>query len=218
MLADDSNDIRGYVASILSKSFNVVQVADGQAALEYALQSPPSLIVTDVMMPRLGRFSRIQLARRLTPDFADGRGLLAALRANLTTALTPVLFLSAQAGVEAKAEALEAGADDYLVKPFQARELVARVNTHLQLGRMRAELEKRVEERTRALIESEARYRGLADRYATLSVVSPVGIFMTDGDGNLSCAFLSIPSRRPSPLTLFRRCEPTVARNLFASA
>lgn len=57
LLADDSNDIRSYVASILSKSFNVVQVADGQAALEYALQSPPSLIVTDVMMPRLGTSS-----------------------------------------------------------------------------------------------------------------------------------------------------------------
>lgn len=58
---------------------------------------------------------------------------------------------------------------------------------HLQLGKMRKELERRVEERTRALNESEGRYRGLADRYSTLSVLSPVGIFLIDHVGNLTC-------------------------------
>lgn len=77
---------------------------DGQAALEYALKHPPALVVTDVMMPRL-----------------DGRGLLAALRSNPLTSLIPVIFLSAQAGAEAKAEALEQGADDYLVKVSKTR-------------------------------------------------------------------------------------------------
>lgn len=75
----------------------------------------------------------------------DGRGLLAALRANPSTALIPVIFLSAEAGSEARVEALLQGADDYLVKPFQSRELLARVNVHLQLGKMRTELEKRGE-------------------------------------------------------------------------
>lgn len=101
--------------------------------------------------------------------------------------MIPVIFLSAHAGAEARVEALLQGADDYLVKPFQSRELLARCNIHLQLGKMRIELERRVEERTKALVESEIRYRGLADRYSTLSVLSPVGIFMTNEHGDLSC-------------------------------
>jgi DNA-binding response OmpR family regulator len=105
----------------------------------------------------------------------DGNGLLKALRSNPSTALIPVIFLSADASPEVRVSALLAGADDYLCKPFQSRELLARVNVHLQLSKMRLELERRVEERTRALIESEMRYRGLADRYSTLSLLSPVG-------------------------------------------
>lgn len=171
MLVDDNADLRSYLASILSKAVTVIQFPDGQSALEYAKKRPPDLVVSDMMMPHL-----------------DGRGLLAALRKNPGTALVPIIFISAQAGVEARAEALEEGADDYLVKPFQSREFLARVNVHLQLGRMRHELERRVEERTRALIESEARYRGLADQHATLSRVSPVGIFMADPRGNVTYA------------------------------
>ncbi|KAM0790952.1 hypothetical protein ACM66B_004257 [Microbotryomycetes sp. NB124-2] len=171
LVVDDNGDLRQYISNLLRKAFHVVEATDGQEALEYALKSPPSLIVSDVMMPRL-----------------DGTGLLQALRANPATALIPVIFLSAQAGQEARVEALLSGADDYLVKPFQGRELLARVNIHLQLGKMRIELERRVEERTRALIESEMRYRGLADRYSTLSLLSPVGIFMADVDGKVNYA------------------------------
>ncbi|KAM0747651.1 hypothetical protein T439DRAFT_93583 [Meredithblackwellia eburnea MCA 4105] len=171
LLADDSQDLRVYITSILSKAFKVVAVSDGQAALEYCQKHRVSLVVSDIMMPRL-----------------DGRGLLRELRAHPSTSLIPIIFLSAQAGVEARSEALESGADDYLVKPFQARELLARVNVHLQLGRMRAELERRVQERTKALGESEVRYRKLADRYSTLSLLSPVGIFMTDATGHMTYA------------------------------
>ncbi|KAK4047296.1 hypothetical protein OIV83_005474 [Microbotryomycetes sp. JL201] len=171
LVVDDNSDLRQYISVLLRKAFNVVEATDGQEALDYALESPPSLIVSDVMMPRL-----------------DGNGLLKALRANPATALIPIIFLSAQAGQEARVEALLSGADDYLVKPFQGRELLARVNIHLQLGKMRIELERRVEERTRALIESEMRYRGLADRYSTLSLLSPVGIFMADVDGKVNYA------------------------------
>ncbi|SGY14975.1 BQ5605_C013g07190 [Microbotryum silenes-dioicae] len=171
LLCDDNQDLRRYIASLLSKSFNVVQVADGQEALEYAIKKPPSLIVTDVMMPRL-----------------DGNELLKALRNNPTTALIPVIFLSAQAGSEARVQALLSGADDYLSKPFQGRELLARCNVHLQIGKMRNELERRVEERTRALVESEMRYRGLADRYSTLSLLSPVGIYLVNAEGTLNYA------------------------------
>lgn len=111
---------------IRRSAFRVVQVEDGEEALQYCLKSPPALVVSDVMMPK-----------------RDGQSLLEALRANPSTALIPVIFLSAQAGDSARVEALLSGADDYLVKPFQGRELLARVNIHLQLGKMRLELERR---------------------------------------------------------------------------
>lgn len=148
VVVDDSRDLRMYMAGLLQKQFTVVQFGDPREALEYIQRHPPSLVLTDAMMYGL-----------------SGLELAAALRRNPATALLPIIMVSAGAGVEARADALEGGLDDYLVKPFQARELVARVRVHLQLGLMRVELEKRVEERTRALIESEARNRALAGSF-----------------------------------------------------
>src|SRR6266436_10337683 len=82
----------------------------------------PSLLLTDVMMPGL-----------------DGFGLLQRLRNNEQTRTIPIIILSARAGEESRLEGLDAGADDYLVKPFSARELLARVRTHLELARTRHE-------------------------------------------------------------------------------
>ncbi|GAA5995875.1 uncharacterized protein JCM10292_004800 [Rhodotorula paludigena] len=166
VLVDDSRDLRTYIASLLLRNFTVVQFGDPREALEYINKTPPSLVLTDAMMP-----------------YITGMELTTALRRNPHTALIPIIMVSAQAGNEARAEALEGGVDDYLVKPFQARELLARVRVHLQLGLMRIELEKRVDERTRALIESEARNRGLAERYSMLSTVSPVGVVQIDAKG-----------------------------------
>jgi signal transduction histidine kinase len=144
--ADDNADMREYVARLLSQDYAVTAVEDGQAALESALASPPDLILSDMMMPRL-----------------DGAGLLRALRADPRTARLPVILLSARAGQEASAEGLEAGADDYLVKPFAARELLARVRAHLQLSRERrsweSQLEDKVRERTAELAEENTRRR-----------------------------------------------------------
>ncbi|WP_245768539.1 ATP-binding protein [Stigmatella aurantiaca] len=122
LLADDNADMRDYIRRVLSSSFEVEAVADGQAALEAARARVPDLLLTDVMMPRL-----------------DGFGLLRALRQEPLTRTVPVVMLSARAGEEAAVEGLEAGADDYLVKPFSARELVARVRSTLELSRMRRE-------------------------------------------------------------------------------
>ncbi|KZP05911.1 hypothetical protein FIBSPDRAFT_842673 [Athelia psychrophila] len=168
LLADDNADMRQYCRSILCKKFQVVDVADGQAALSYARQFSPDLVLSDIMMPRLGGF-----------------GLLKALREDPATQLIPVILLSARAGTEARVDGLSAGADDYLPKPFSSKELLARVTTHLQLGKMRRELEKRVHERTRALVESEVRYRNLAEEYSAVTNVSPVGIFSLNSEGNL---------------------------------
>jgi diguanylate cyclase (GGDEF)-like protein len=122
LLADDNADMRAYVARLLAPHWEVESVADGLQALEAARRDPPDLVLTDVMMPNL-----------------DGFGLLRALRSDERTRNTPVIMISARAGEESRVEGLEAGADDYLVKPFGARELLARVNTRLEISRLRRE-------------------------------------------------------------------------------
>ncbi|WP_185949755.1 SpoIIE family protein phosphatase [Microbispora sp. KK1-11] len=120
LIADDNADMRDYLTRLLRPSYQVTVVTDGQAALEAARADAPDLVVSDVMMPRL-----------------DGLQLVAALRGDPRTAGVPVLLLSARAGQEASIEGLEAGADDYLVKPFSAAELLARVRANVQLARIR---------------------------------------------------------------------------------
>ncbi|MDI3286853.1 ATP-binding protein [Polyangium sp. 15x6] len=120
LLVDDNADMRAYVGRILGEHWKVEAVADGAAALEAARASRPDLVLTDVMMPNL-----------------DGFGLLRALRDDAALCDVPVIMLSARAGEESRVEGLQAGADDYLPKPFSARELVARVAVHLQLAELR---------------------------------------------------------------------------------
>jgi anti-anti-sigma factor len=126
LVADDNADMREYLLRLLSPHHTVTAVPDGRAALEAALADPPDLLVSDVMMPGL-----------------DGMQLLAALRADERTSRLPVVLLSARAGQQAAVEGLAAGADDYLVKPFSAQELLARVSAHLSLGRARRAAEER---------------------------------------------------------------------------
>jgi PAS domain S-box-containing protein len=114
VLADDNMDMRDYLSRLLRERWEVEAVPDGEAALEAIRRHPPALVLSDVMMPRL-----------------DGFGLLRAIRADPALRFTPVILLSARAGEEATAEALSAGADDYVVKPFSARELLVRVASRL---------------------------------------------------------------------------------------
>ncbi|MBD2465395.1 GAF domain-containing protein [Oscillatoria sp. FACHB-1407] len=122
LLVDDNADMREYLTRILSEHVQVEAVADGATALVAAQTRVPDLILSDVMMPGL-----------------DGFELLGALRADPRTREIPILLLSARAGEEAIVEGLEAGADDYLVKPFSAQELVSRVMAHLQMAQLRGE-------------------------------------------------------------------------------
>ncbi len=161
LLADDNRDLREYVARLLGSRYQVEAVPDGRAALEAAGRRRPDLVLTDVMMPRL-----------------DGFGLLRALREDPELRDVPVILLSARAGEEARVEGLEAGADDYLTKPFTARELVARVDTNLQLARTRREAALR-ERALRA--EAEAMRR----RFETVVEHLPFGIVVADPDGRV---------------------------------
>ncbi|WP_328647330.1 SpoIIE family protein phosphatase [Amycolatopsis sp. NBC_00348] len=122
LVADDNTDMREYLARLLRDEYAVTSVRDGVEAFAAAAADPPDLIISDVMMPRL-----------------DGLALLAELRGDPRTAAVPVLLLSARAGQEAAVDGLAAGADDYLVKPFSARELLARVRTTIRLARLRTQ-------------------------------------------------------------------------------
>lgn len=125
LIADDNADMRDYVQRLLSDQFTVYTAVDGEEAFKKTLEHKPDLLLTDVMMPRL-----------------DGFGLLKKIRNRAETKNTPVIFLSARAGEEAKVEGLDAGADDYLVKPFSARELIVRVSNHIRINQVRRETER----------------------------------------------------------------------------
>ncbi|MBV8971532.1 MAG: response regulator, partial [Sphingomonadaceae bacterium] len=130
LLADDNADLRQYICRLLrERGYAVQSVADGEAALTALRHDRADILITDVMMPRL-----------------DGVGLLRAVRDDPDLRDLPVILLSARAGDEAKVEGLGSGADDYLVKPFSARELVARVAANLSLARLRREGEARLRE------------------------------------------------------------------------
>ncbi len=139
LLADDNADMRDYVRRLLEPQWTVETAEDGQRGLEAALAHTPDLVLTDVMMPRL-----------------DGFGLLRALRADERTRTIPVVMLSARAGEEALIEGLSAGADDYLTKPFSARELVARVRAQLELVRLRKEVQSRQQQLFSVLMQAPA--------------------------------------------------------------
>jgi PAS domain S-box-containing protein len=159
ILADDNADMRDYVRRLLlAEGYSVEVVTNGEEALAAAQRLTPALVLTDIMMPGL-----------------DGFGLLRALRADPTLRETPVVLVSAKAGEEARIEGLEAGADDYVTKPFSARELLAHVSANLALARVRRET-------AAALRESEARFRTMADS-------APVMIWTTDQYGH--CTYIN---------------------------
>ena len=120
LLADDNADMRDYVSRLLADRYHVHAVADGQAALNAMEEHVPDLVLSDVMMPVL-----------------DGFELLRRIRANPQTREIPVVLLSARAGEESRIEGLEASADDYIVKPFSARELLATVDAHIKTVNIR---------------------------------------------------------------------------------
>ncbi len=155
IVADDNADMRDYLRGLLGQYWSVETVADGRAALRLAQEGQPELIVSDVMMPGL-----------------DGFELLRALRSEERTQGVPVILLSARAGEEAAVEALAAGADAYLVKPFSARELVAYVAGHLQLHRLRR--------------EADAALRASEEKFASAFGQSPLALTITSlADGRL---------------------------------
>jgi signal transduction histidine kinase/DNA-binding response OmpR family regulator len=134
IVADDNADMRSYLRRLLGARYRCKTAADGAAALALIRAERPDLVLADVMMPGL-----------------DGFGLLQAIRDDTSLRDLPVIMLSARAGEEASVEGLTAGADGYLVKPFSARELMARVDGALALARIRREMGEALREEARSL-------------------------------------------------------------------
>jgi signal transduction histidine kinase len=145
LLADDNADMRDYLKHLLQPYYEVEAVTNGVAALAAADRQIPDLVLSDIMMPGV-----------------DGLQLLRQLRSQSSTCEIPIILLSARAGEESRVEGLEMGADDYLIKPFSARELLARVRANLELSRLRkqaqAERAERIQQQA-ARVEAEAANR-----------------------------------------------------------
>jgi PAS domain S-box-containing protein len=120
LVADDNSDMRDYLGRLLGEHYRTVTVSDGAQALEMIRKDPPDLLLADVMMPVM-----------------NGFGLLQAIRTDPRLSTLPVILLSARAGEESRVEGLQAGADDYVVKPFSAHELMVRVSSRLEISRLR---------------------------------------------------------------------------------
>ena len=176
LIVEDNQDSLKLYADILAKeNYHVIPADSGQAALFAAAANRPELILLDIRLPDM-----------------DGFEVLRRFRENKDTRGIPVIFLSAETDIDKRTEGLKLGAVDYIPKPFQLSELLARVRIHMELGKLRTTLEQQAEvlhtsnlqltkeisnhnEAARSLKENEQRYRTLID-YA------PVAIFVNRGD------------------------------------
>jgi len=123
LVADDNADMRAYLAHLLQSQYRVVLAKDGVEGLEHSKTFHPDLVITDVMMPRM-----------------SGYDLLKAIRGDNALRSTPVIMLTARVGTEARVESWETGADDYIAKPFDENEILARVNNLIRARAQEREL------------------------------------------------------------------------------
>lgn len=127
LIVDDNGDMRAYLKRLLEPYFTVNTASNGSDALKRIRHNRPSLVLSDMMMPVM-----------------DGKELLKFIRNDEDLYSLPVIFLSARAGEEARIDGLEAGADDYLVKPFSAAELLTKVRAQINISKARGYAEEQL--------------------------------------------------------------------------
>lgn len=120
LVVDDNADMRAYLYRLLKPYFEVLTAPNGKVALDNISKHKPNLVVSDVMMPVM-----------------DGKELVREVRNNPAISSTPIILLSARAGQEARIDGIEAGADDYMVKPFSGKELLSKVRSLIAISRVR---------------------------------------------------------------------------------
>ncbi|KAG8829690.1 hypothetical protein FRC17_006185, partial [Serendipita sp. 399] len=154
IVVDDNQDMLEYIKNIFGKYCHVRLAHNGQMGLDLARKYIPQLIISDVMMPVM-----------------DGFGLVNALKEDPLLRSIPIILLTARAADSNRAEGMMSGADDFVSKPFSSRELLARANLQVQLGKRRKEMDARFLERTKEL--------------QILSDLSPAGLFRLDNELNM---------------------------------
>lgn len=178
LVVEDNAAMRRFIVQALHSEFRVMAVENGELGLAQALRTPPDLLITDLMMPRLG-----------------GDKLIELMRTHTTLAETPVLVLSARDDESLRARLLQEAAQDYLTKPFSAAELRARARNLSTMKRARdalrhalasqsqdlTQLTRRLTVSRRALQESEYRWWAIYEH-------SPVGIILMDANGQIRTA------------------------------
>lgn len=127
LIVDDNGDMRAYLKRLLQPYFTIQTASNGSDALKQIKQNRPSLVLSDIMMPIM-----------------NGKELLEHIRNDEYLYNLPVIFLSARAGEEARIDGLEAGADDYLVKPFSAAELLTKVRAQINISKARGYAEEQL--------------------------------------------------------------------------
>lgn len=145
LVAEDNHDLREYLARELGSSYDVITASNGEVALQLALAQIPDLVISDVMMPVM---DGLDLCRRLKTDWR--------------TCHVPVILLTAKVGIENRLTGLEQGADDYLAKPFDARELLARI---ANLTALRRQLQERFADRVKSLDPEPLPVTSMDDRF-----------------------------------------------------
>ena len=160
LIVDDESANLQLLSELLGREGYQVRPADSpQLAIDSALAQPPVLILLDVRMPDMDGFEVCNLLKQ------DER-----------TRDIPILFISALLDVQDKVRGFEAGGVDFISKPIQEEEVLARVRTHLELRNMQLNLVGMVAERSAELARSEAKYRGLVEN-------ALVGVFNSTLDG-----------------------------------
>ncbi|SEJ04997.1 His Kinase A (phospho-acceptor) domain-containing protein [Dyadobacter sp. SG02] len=141
LIADDNADMREHIRSLLGNQYKTLTASNGFEALDLIRKYHPALVLSDIMMPEM-----------------DGIALLKAVKADPQVCHTPIILITARAGEESRIEGIEIGADDYIVKPFSSRELIARAKAQIRMAgernKITEELERKVEQRTQELVNA----------------------------------------------------------------
>jgi PAS domain S-box-containing protein len=171
LVVDDNADMRHYLTRLLEPAFEIEAATNGAEALRRIRASRPDLVLADAMMPVM-----------------DGYTLVDRIRATPEIASVPVIMVSARAGTESEVEGREAGADDYVTKPFSGRELVSRVRSVLKIAEVRAASEAAIREsenRSREILERTTDAVFVLDREWRFAYLNPNAAAVIANGGNL---------------------------------
>jgi len=181
LIVEDNSDLRLYIRGYLDNSYSIIEAEDGQQGLERAIENVPDLIISDVMMPKM-----------------DGFELCERLKTDQRTSHIPIIILTARAGIESKIEGLETGADDFITKPFDPKELQTRIKNLID---QRRKLQDRFMKNIRKfgiehLVEIETDEMTSMDQKFMQKVIQAVHKYLSDPEFNTEMLSSSISLSR----------------------